>query len=366
MILHQKHNLLISFIICFFGVIALAACGGGESENISSEKVIKVLRAQATTIYGDNLSISSAATKLLDFAEKSFPEYFPDEQKDITGADFIYRYYPTTQIYIGIALISGPFIQGNVYVVGPAFSNTLDNPQNVGPITNYINVTNTAPVANAGVEQNVKTGALVNLDGTQSFDSDGDRLTYIWALTSKPSGSTAALSSSNSARPAFTADVAGIYVGTLTVNDGKVNSTTVPVSITVVVASVNNMSDLVGTYVQSITQSTNSASCRDLGRRGAMRQFGTETGTILISLDANSSLNLQVSGPALASYSLNLDNLTGDSISGYSASGTLTGSGSWPVSASRLKVGSKKLSGTLVVTQYNVQFRLTCIYTVTF
>jgi hypothetical protein len=99
-------------------------------------------------------------------------------------------------------------------------------------------VANVAPVANAGVAQNVVAGSVVTLDGSASSDANGDSLTYAWTLTSRPAGSTATLSSSTSAKPTFTTDMAGTYVGTLTVNDGKVNSTAVTVSITAAVANV--------------------------------------------------------------------------------------------------------------------------------
>ncbi len=91
---------------------------------------------------------------------------------------------------------------------------------------------NTAPVAKAGADQNVLTGATVTLDGTASSDADGDALTYSWALTSKPNGSSASLSSGNVVRPTFVADMAGIYTASLTVNDGKANSNSASIKIT--------------------------------------------------------------------------------------------------------------------------------------
>ena len=84
---------------------------------------------------------------------------------------------------------------------------------------------NAAPIANAGSAQNVVAGTLVTLDGSASTDADGDALTYAWTLTAKPAGSMAALSSTALAKPTFTADLAGTYVATLVVNDGKLNST---------------------------------------------------------------------------------------------------------------------------------------------
>ena len=96
---------------------------------------------------------------------------------------------------------------------------------------------NTAPVANAGVTQNVRVASLVTLDGSGSRDENNDTLTYLWEMTAKPTGSVAALTSTTSAGPQFTADLAGTYTITLVVDDGKVRS---PVSSATVVASVTN------------------------------------------------------------------------------------------------------------------------------
>jgi hypothetical protein len=72
----------------------------------------------------------------------------------------------------------------------------------------------------------------VTLNGTGSTDANGDTLTYRWAITTKPALSAATLSSATAASPTFVADVAGIYVATLIVNDGKVDSSVSTVAIT--------------------------------------------------------------------------------------------------------------------------------------
>ncbi len=94
--------------------------------------------------------------------------------------------------------------------------------------------TNSAPIANAGPDQNVSTGSLVTLDGSGCADADGNTLTYSWLFTSKPAGSTAALSSTTVVKPTFTADKDGSYVLSLVVNDGTVNSVADMVTITAV------------------------------------------------------------------------------------------------------------------------------------
>ncbi|MEK6632030.1 MAG: PKD domain-containing protein, partial [Nitrospirota bacterium] len=83
---------------------------------------------------------------------------------------------------------------------------------------------NTAPVANAGLDQIVVINTTVALDGTASRDADGNVLTWKWALMTKPTGSAAALSDPASARPSFLLDKAGEYVAQLIVNDGKIDS----------------------------------------------------------------------------------------------------------------------------------------------
>jgi hypothetical protein len=128
---------------------------------------------------------------------------------------------------------------------------------NVATVSVTASAVNAAPVANAGVAQNVLTGTVVTLDGSASSDANSDPLTYAWTLTSKPAGSSAALSLSTSAKPTFTADVAGTYVVSLTVNDGKVSSTAVTASVTAAVANVAPLANAgVGQNVTTGTQVT--------------------------------------------------------------------------------------------------------------
>ena len=87
-----------------------------------------------------------------------------------------------------------------------------------------VSTINTAPVADAGEDQSISLiGTVVDLDGSQSYDDDGDEITYAWTL-SRPAGSNAVLDDPTSATPSFTADVNGDYTATLVVSDGALNA----------------------------------------------------------------------------------------------------------------------------------------------
>jgi hypothetical protein len=96
-----------------------------------------------------------------------------------------------------------------------------------GGVSDHATVTistfNSAPIANAGPAQTIAAGALVKLDGSQSYDPNGQALTYSWFLAA-PAGSLALLSGATSPNPTFTADLSGTYTATLIVNDGYVDS----------------------------------------------------------------------------------------------------------------------------------------------
>ena len=98
-----------------------------------------------------------------------------------------------------------------------------DGRTNSSPDTVVVTTSNSAPVANAGVDQTVPIGAQVGLDGGLSSDADGNPLTYVWSLLSKPGTSTATLNATNSSTTSFTADANGDYVAQLIVNDGLVD-----------------------------------------------------------------------------------------------------------------------------------------------
>lgn len=87
-----------------------------------------------------------------------------------------------------------------------------------------VEVFNTAPVADAGSDTKVSTGAgvSVSLSGAKSVDPDGDNLTYSWRVMSAPPGSIVGTTFGvpKIVAPAFTPDRFGFYEFELTVSDG--------------------------------------------------------------------------------------------------------------------------------------------------
>lgn len=90
---------------------------------------------------------------------------------------------------------------------------------------------NRLPIAHAGTDQNVRVGDVVKLDGSRSRDPDGQAVVYRWQWASKPVNSAATLASADTVQPAFVADVAGAYVLSLVVSDGKADSAVATVTV---------------------------------------------------------------------------------------------------------------------------------------
>jgi len=90
------------------------------------------------------------------------------------------------------------------------------------PYLVLVSTSNSMPVADAGSNQALsKEDITVQLDGSQSFDPDGDPITYAWSITSKPPFSSAALNDPTAVNPTFVADSLGTYVIELIVTDNQ-------------------------------------------------------------------------------------------------------------------------------------------------
>jgi hypothetical protein len=120
---------------------------------------------------------------------------------------------------------------GGSYVVQLVVSNGSGS----DAATVTVSTQNSPPVANAGANQTVGISSTVTLNGSKSYDVDGDSLTYWWTFVSMPANSATVLYSQRSVAPYFVADVNGTYIIQLVVNDGALNSQ--PVTVTVSTAN---------------------------------------------------------------------------------------------------------------------------------
>jgi|GEM_PF-1061257 len=80
------------------------------------------------------------------------------------------------------------------------------------------------PIANAGSDQTASVSQTVTLDGSASYDPNGNTLSYQWQITAAPTGSLAALAQVQQSHPSFIPDKEGDYIITLSVNNGQLSS----------------------------------------------------------------------------------------------------------------------------------------------
>jgi len=126
-----------------------------------------------------------------------------------------------------------PDINGTYEVQLIVNDGTIDSEPDT--ITIIASLSNTIPIANAGVDQYIDAGTSITLDGSRSYDSDEDNLTYLWSFSSVPDGSGITdnnFSNQNTQSPSFTPDIQGDYHIQLIVNDGTINSNSDSVVIT--------------------------------------------------------------------------------------------------------------------------------------
>ena len=97
---------------------------------------------------------------------------------------------------------------------------------------------NTPPNADAGEDQGALVWSDVYLDGSGSYDPDGDSLSYAWSMQQMPEGSMAELNDADSMYPSFTPDLAGAYNIELIVNDAYADSD--PDTVSVLVADLDD------------------------------------------------------------------------------------------------------------------------------
>jgi len=133
-------------------LLLLTACGGGhEAARAVADRVVatdaaraaitpnaarRALRAKALALRAAGLSADEVARQLLDFAEGSiYASYFPGHPDTHSLPPFLYRFYPSTGIYLGVAAGGDATYPDGVWVMGGSFGPA---PVRVGAVTDFI------------------------------------------------------------------------------------------------------------------------------------------------------------------------------------------------------------------------------------
>jgi len=206
---------------------ALIACGGGSGnsseQTTTPSQPITPENTAPTANAGSDQTVNVDSQVNLDASVSS------DSDGDNIIYSWVFTSFPdgSTASLSNSTSSSPTFLadkEGSYIVSLTVNDGTEDSIADAVLITATKIVTNTAPIANAGVNQSVSTGVQVNLDGSDSSDDEGDSLTYQWSLDSIPNGSSTSLSSITNSQPSFTADIDGDYIISLVVNDDSQSS----------------------------------------------------------------------------------------------------------------------------------------------
>ena len=148
---------------------------------------------------------------------------------DVDGNALTYSWSMTSKPAESLAALESSFAVNPTFVIDKPGNYVIQLIVNDGsvdsvPSTVTISTTNSPPVANAGADQVVFIGDIVQLNGAGSTDVDGDLLGFAWSIVSKPQNSQATISNAFIVNPTFTVDEPGTYIAQLVVTDGTVNS----------------------------------------------------------------------------------------------------------------------------------------------
>ena len=215
---------LISIIILS---VSLFGCGGGSgSDNTPPPQEVQNRAPVANA--GNDQNAATGTVVTLNGSASS----------DVDGDTVSYAWSLTTLPTGSSAVLTDPTNVSPTFTVdidGTYVAQLIVNDGTVSSAADTISVVaasaNSAPVANAGNDQNAATGTVVTLNGRASSDVDGDTVSYAWSLTTLPTGSSAVLTNPTNVSPTFTVDIDGTYVAQLIVNDGTVSSAADTISV---------------------------------------------------------------------------------------------------------------------------------------
>jgi len=129
---NSKNSFVIAVWFSFICILQLNSCGNNSDFNPTTQislpdptnaVVNKQLLATVSSIKAQTNSTGDGtnalnASNLFDWAESAYPTLFPQHQLNQTYQSYTFRYYPSTQNYIGIS-------NDSVYILGPVSAGVL-------------------------------------------------------------------------------------------------------------------------------------------------------------------------------------------------------------------------------------------------
>ena len=203
----------------------------GRLTSLSDEVVVTVRNVAPSADAGPDLEADVGARVVLDGSGSA------DPNGDTLGYLWIQRSGPLVLLQ-GALTRTASFVpaQAGVYLFRlVTFDGRLFSPPDEVQVIVH-GPANRVPTADAGEDQRARVGDTVTLDGSGSWDPDGDPLSYAWSQVRGPVS--VALEGAATARAGFVAPRTGTYEFRLIVSDGRLSSP--PDTVRVVVAGVEN------------------------------------------------------------------------------------------------------------------------------
>jgi hypothetical protein len=186
--------------------------GGVQSQPDEVQLTVNAVNHAPTAEAGDDFDVQSGALATLDGSRSSDP--------DNDKLAYTWTQVSGAQVTLSSTSIDKPSFntaETGTYVFGLSVSDAkVSSTQDT--VTVRVLKQNTAPVADAGDDQNTKVGTLIALNAGSSYDPDADALTYAW---SQISGASVEISGAGIARTTFTPTVSGVLEFKVTISDGQ-------------------------------------------------------------------------------------------------------------------------------------------------
>jgi hypothetical protein len=206
-------------------------CSDGVNSSQADEVLITVnaVNHAPTADAGADVDIQSGTVVTLDGSGSSDP--------DGDTLSYSWSQVSGTQVQLANAAGAKPSFTASatgtyVFELSVADAKVSSTPDTV---TVRVLKQNTAPVAEAGDDQDTKVGTLVRLDAGASYDPDTDAVTCTWTQIS---GASVEMAGANTARATFTPTVSGVLEFKVIVSDGQAQAED---TVKVTVESVNHV-----------------------------------------------------------------------------------------------------------------------------